>query len=129
QDLAGPVPWCLQRLPPADPPRPARHVQRPPTGRPRSLHPPLQAGPLVRYAADLFCGAGGTTRGLQLAGYYVVGVDSKAQPRYCGDRFVKGDALALNLDAFDLVVAGPPCQRYSQATPPDKKGNHPDLID
>jgi DNA (cytosine-5)-methyltransferase 1 len=42
---------------------------------------------------DLFCGAGGATRGYQLAGFHVRGVDHKPQPRYCGEEFVLSDAL------------------------------------
>lgn len=44
---------------------------------------------------DLFCGAGGCAKGYQRAGFYVVGVDIKAQPNYCGDEFHQGDALAF----------------------------------
>ena len=44
-------------------------------------------------ALDLFCGAGGATRGLQQAGFHVVGVDLHPQPNYCGDVFVQMDGL------------------------------------
>jgi SAM-dependent methyltransferase len=62
-------------------------------------------------ALDLFCGAGGATRGLQQAGYHVTGVDIRSMPRYCGERFVQDDAMAWlrgerePLDSFDLVWA------------------------
>jgi len=61
---------------------------------------------------DLFCGAGGATKGYQRAGFYVVGVDIKAQPHYCGDEFRQADALTYPLDGFDAYHASPPCQGY-----------------
>jgi DNA (cytosine-5)-methyltransferase 1 len=85
----------------------------------------------AKRALDLFCGAGGATRGLQLAGFHVTGVDIKPQPRYCGDFFIQQDALCLPpglMDMFDLIWASPPCQAHSaMRTMPDAK-NHPDLI-
>lgn len=80
---------------------------------------------------DLFCGAGGCTKGYQRAGFYVVGVDIKPQPRYCGDEFVQADALeylaTADLPRFDAIHASPPCQRYTKAR--NLQGNeHPDLV-
>lgn len=59
---------------------------------------------------DAFCGAGGATKGYQLAGFHVTGVDAKPQPRYCGDAFVQGDALEAILTVghlFDAIHAAP----------------------
>lgn len=87
-------------------------------------------------ALDLFCCAGGATKGLQRAGFHVTGVDIKPQPRYCGDAFVQGDALAYhlrgysNVTDFDFVWASPPCQRFSDLA--KRNGNAddwPDLIE
>lgn len=80
-------------------------------------------------ALDLFCGAGGATRGLQMAGFHVTGVDIKPQPRYCGDEFHQANALTFPLDGYDFVWASPPCQRYTMAQNAAKNAhNHPDLI-
>ncbi len=85
-------------------------------------------------ALDLFCGAGGATRGIQIAGYHVTGIDNRPQPRYCGNRFFQDDAMAWlrgereRLDSFDLIWLSPPCQRYSNLTPTSYKATHPDLL-
>jgi DNA (cytosine-5)-methyltransferase 1 len=79
---------------------------------------------------DLFCGAGGVTKGLQQAGFYVVGVDIKPQPRYCGDEFNQSDALTFPLDGYDFIWASPPCQAYTRLN--NIRGNghlHPRLIE
>lgn len=51
---------------------------------------------------DLFCKAGGATKGYQRAGFYVVGVDIEPQPHYCGDEFVQADALLGVVDMDEL---------------------------
>lgn len=81
---------------------------------------------------DLFCGAGGCTKGYQRAGFYVIGVDVTPQPNYCGDLFIQADAVEFLAEAIDrfcpfnyaqAVHASPPCQGYHSL------GNdHPQLI-
>jgi DNA (cytosine-5)-methyltransferase 1 len=79
-------------------------------------------------ALDLFCGAGGATKGLQQAGFHVTGVDIDPQPRYCGDVFHQADALTFPLDGFDFIWASPPCEGWSQCTAKKYRSNHPQLI-
>lgn len=89
---------------------------------------------------DLFCGAGGATKGYQRAGFYVIGVDLAPQPNYCGDEFHQADALnalqalvrigtiyGLNVSA---VHASPPCQAFSSmsACRPGLADSYPDLV-
>lgn len=81
-------------------------------------------------ALDLFCGAGGATKGLQRAGFHVTGVDIKPQPRYCGDVFIQADAMTFPLEGFDFIWASPPCQRYTMAQNAAKNREaHPDLVE
>lgn len=87
---------------------------------------------------DLFCCAGGAAAGYHQAGFDVVGVDIRPQPRYPFS-FVQMDALAFlaamvgndgrNCWLFDAIHASPPCQRYSDLA--HRNGNAddwPDLI-
>lgn len=106
-------------------------------------------------ALDLFCGAGGATKGLQRAGFHVTGVDNKPQPKYCGDAFHQADAITFrfsaasefvggSLDAFpelcdrcglawdrhfDFIWASPPCQAFSVLRHLHKGKEYPQLID
>lgn len=50
------------------------------------------------------------TRGLQLAGFHVTGVDIAPQPNYVGDEFHQADALTFPLGGFNVVCTSPPCQ-------------------
>lgn len=90
---------------------------------------------------DLFSGAGGAAVGYHRAGFDVVGVDIRPQPRYPFE-FHEADALdVLRFEIaregntwehrFDAIHASPPCQRYSNLRhAAEKKGtDQPDLID
>jgi DNA (cytosine-5)-methyltransferase 1 len=82
---------------------------------------------------DLFCGAGGCARGYQRAGFCVVGVDNRPQPRYAGDEFVQMDALEFVREhggEFAAIHASPPCQAYSTMGQKhaETQAEHPALI-
>jgi DNA (cytosine-5)-methyltransferase 1 len=88
---------------------------------------------------DAFSGAGGSAKGYQRAGFYVVGIDIAPRPHYCGDEFIQSDALEMLADldwlaGFDAVHASPPCQGYTQFSNlnAERWGNrveHPMLIE
>jgi DNA (cytosine-5)-methyltransferase 1 len=82
-------------------------------------------------ALDLFCGEGGTSRGLADAGYQVTGVDIAPQPRYPYPMAV-GGALeylaAADLAGVALITASPPCPRYARPTLAAARSRHPDLV-
>ncbi|HEY9414081.1 MAG TPA: DNA methylase [Pseudonocardia sp.] len=65
---------------------------------------------------DLYSCAGGATKGYQRAGFHVTGVDIEDQPRYCGDEFHQGDALAFLIahgHEYAAIHASPPCQKFT----------------
>lgn len=79
---------------------------------------------------DLYCCEGGAGMGYSRAGFEVVGVDVKPQPRYPFE-FVRADVLSLSVEflrGFDAIHASPPCQRYSKAQRLQGR-EHPDLIE
>lgn len=71
-----------------------------------------------RRLLDAYCCQGGATRGYQEAGFEVTGIDIDPQPRYCGDHFIQGDAVAYIMEhghEYDVIHASPPCQFATNA--------------
>lgn len=83
--------------------------------------------------------------GYSRAGFQVVGVDHVPQRRYpfpfilgdaldvltrmlAGEKFLASDGRWYGIEDFDAIHASPPCQRYSEATPKERRGSHPDLV-
>jgi len=79
---------------------------------------------------DAFSGAGGCAAGYARAGFRVLGVDHRPQPRYPYE-FVQADALdflaRIDPADWDAIHASPPCQVYSR-TRSLGRGDHPDLV-
>jgi DNA (cytosine-5)-methyltransferase 1 len=66
--------------------------------------------------------------GYAKAGFTVVGVDIKPQPRY-PFTFIQADALDFDVTGFDAVHASPPCQAFTAyRRRPNHVGEYPDLI-
>lgn len=79
---------------------------------------------------DLFSGAGGCAVGYHRAGFEVVGVNLRPQPRYPFE-FHQADALefvAQHGHEFDAIHASPPCQAYSPLRALAKHIDYPDLL-
>jgi DNA (cytosine-5)-methyltransferase 1 len=67
---------------------------------------------------DLYCKAGGASKGYADAGFEVVGIDIKKQKRYPFE-FIQADCLETLQDldylrTFDVIAASPPCQTHSR---------------
>lgn len=67
---------------------------------------------------DLYCKAGGASKGYAEAGFEVVGIDIKKQKRYPYE-FIQADCLEIlqnmeYLRTFDVIAASPPCQTHSR---------------
>jgi len=67
---------------------------------------------------DLYCKAGGASKGYADAGFEVVGIDIKKQKRY-PFTFIQADCLEILQDldylrTFDVIAASPPCQTHSR---------------
>jgi hypothetical protein len=81
---------------------------------------------------DACCGVGGATRGYQLAGFHVTGVDIAEQPDYCGDAFIQADAVEYvraHGSEYDFIHASWPCQAYCCLTRGTNFGRvYPELI-
>lgn len=86
---------------------------------------------------DLFCGAGGAAMGYHRAGFEIMGVDHKPQPRYLlsgASAFILADALEYVREhgrEYDAIHASPPCQAYSimRNLPWLRDKEYPRLID
>ena len=86
---------------------------------------------------DLFCGAGGAAMGYHRAGFEVVGVDIKPQPRYPFE-FWQQDALWTLEEQnkigeewgwkFDAIHASPPCQAHTALAVMWNAREHENLI-
>src|ERR1700734_4043930 len=84
---------------------------------------------------DLFCGAGGAAMGYHRAGFDVVGIDIKPQPRYPFE-FQQCDALEYVLELanyanglYDAIHASPPCQAFTPLKALNKGKEYPDIVD
>ena len=83
---------------------------------------------------DLYCKAGGASKGYADAGFEVVGIDIKKQKRYPYE-FIQADCLEILQDmdylrTFDVIAASPPCQTHSRTKHlRDAQGKSTDKVD
>ena len=83
---------------------------------------------------DLYCKAGGASKGYADAGFEVVGIDIKKQKRYPYE-FIQADCLEILQDmeylrTFDVITASPPCQTHSRTKHlRDAQGKSTDKVD
>jgi len=83
---------------------------------------------------DLYCKAGGASRGYADAGFDVVCIDIKKQKRYPYE-FIQADCLEIIKDldylrTFDVITASPPCQTHSRTKHlRDAQGKSTDKVD
>lgn len=85
----------------------------------------------MKWALDLYCKAGGATKGLQRAGFRVHGVDRQPQKNYVGERFTQADAIEYAWEhgaEYDFIWASPPCQAFSVLRHMPTSKEHPDMI-
>ncbi len=90
-------------------------------------------------AIDGYCGQGGASWGLYLAGFDVIGIDKRRQPRHPAFhkaeyakhfRFVEADFLEYVIEkSASFIHASPPCQKFTALRHmPTHRKDHPDLI-
>ena len=94
-------------------------------------------------ALDLFCGAGGASEGLRQAGFDVLGVDIRPQPRY-PFHFIQADALSFletwivphehfrllgEARKIEFIWASPPCQKNTALRTMPNARSHECLIE
>ena len=84
---------------------------------------------------DIFCGAGGASKGYEMAGFDVTGIDLKSGKRY-PFTYIKKDFKTLtveDLQNYDVIHASPPCQTFSITKnlriAQNKKTDKEDLLD
>ena len=84
---------------------------------------------------DIFCGAGGASKGYEMAGFDVTGIDLKSGKRY-PFTYIKKDFKTLtveDLQDYDVIHASPPCQTFSITKnlriAQNKKTDKEDLLD